>query len=68
MEPKDTTLGKTWLLTEKHWKNRVGKYWKAKKVLGIGGQGIVGHWYASFPGEISNTKLNLVLGDNGSKA
>lgn len=33
-----------WLATESKWKNRVGKDWKAVKVIGRGGQGVVGHW------------------------
>lgn len=35
---------RAWLDTEPRWKNRVGKGWVAKKVLGEGGYGIVGHW------------------------
>lgn len=33
-----------WLASESKWKNRVGRGWVAKKVLGRGGFGIVGHW------------------------
>jgi hypothetical protein len=33
-----------WLASEKNWKNRIGKGWKGKRILGRGGQGIVGHW------------------------
>ena len=33
-----------WLDSEKNWRNRVGKGWVAKRVLGKGGYGIVGHW------------------------
>ena len=36
--------GKRWLRTEPIRNNRVGKSWRAKKVLGRGGQGIVGLW------------------------
>ena len=32
------------LASEKQWKYRIGKGWRGVKVLGIGGQGIVGHW------------------------
>lgn len=41
----DPMEGIAWLETEPRWKNGVGKDWAAKKVLGRGGQGIVGHWY-----------------------
>jgi hypothetical protein len=33
-----------WLASEKYWQFRIGKGWKGKKVMGRGGQGIVGHW------------------------
>jgi len=35
---------RNWLDSEKKWKHRVGKGWAAKKVLGRGGQGIIGLW------------------------
>jgi hypothetical protein len=35
---------KRWLNSEPRWTNRLGTYWVAVKVLGRGGQGIVGHW------------------------
>lgn len=37
-------LKRMWLASEQNWKYRIGKNWKGKKVLGLGGQGIVGHW------------------------
>lgn len=33
-----------WLDSAKHWKKQVGDGWVPQKVLGRGGQGIVGHW------------------------
>jgi hypothetical protein len=33
-----------WLRSEQNWKYRIGKSWSGKKILGRGGQGIVGHW------------------------
>lgn len=33
-----------WLESEKKWENRVGDGWIPKRVLGMGGFGIVGHW------------------------
>lgn len=33
-----------WLDSEQHWRHRVGKGWVAKRVLGRGSFGIVGHW------------------------
>jgi hypothetical protein len=37
-------LRDNWMKSERRWKNRVGKGWVAKKVLGQGGVGVVGHW------------------------
>ena len=34
--------GDSWLASETDWRDRVGKGWVAKKVLGKGGYGIVG--------------------------
>ncbi|KAE9367894.1 kinase-like protein [Stipitochalara longipes BDJ] len=43
-----------WLASEVNWKFRIGKGWKGKKVLGEGGQGIVGHW--TYEGEDRDQK------------
>ena len=37
-------LTNDWLKSEKYWKYRIGKGWTGKKIMGKGGQGIVGHW------------------------
>jgi hypothetical protein len=50
--------GEAWQKSEEHWKNRVGKGWVAKRVLGKGGQGIVGHW--TYTGPDRDTKGGLV--------
>lgn len=36
--------GIDWQASKSKWKDRVGKSWKPVRVLGRGGQGIVGHW------------------------
>jgi len=33
-----------WIKSERNWKNHVGKGWVARRVLGQGGFGVVGHW------------------------
>jgi hypothetical protein len=43
-----------WLKSEANWKYRIGKNWRGKKVLGLGGQGIVGHW--TYEGEDRDQK------------
>jgi hypothetical protein len=50
---REAVEGVKWQGTEKLWTNRVGKNWVAKRVLGRGGQGIVGHWLVSCSAEIS---------------
>jgi serine/threonine protein kinase len=35
---------RAWLNSEVRWKNRVGRGWIGKRVLGKGSYGIVGHW------------------------
>lgn len=35
---------RAWLDTEPDWKDRIGVGWQAKRMLGRGGQGMVGHW------------------------
>lgn len=43
-DAREEKEGELWLASEKYWTKRVGKGWIAKRVLGRGGQGIVGWW------------------------
>ena len=52
--PKSNVLKDKWLASEPNWKYRIGKGWKGKKILGVGGQGIVGHW--TYEGDDRATK------------
>jgi hypothetical protein len=61
---REAVEGVKWQGTEKLWTNRVGKNWVAKRVLGRGGQGIVGHWLVSCSAEISPRK-QIVLCEFG---
>jgi len=47
-------LKKQWLASEPNWKYKIGKGWKGKRILGVGGQGIVGHW--SYEGDDRDKK------------
>ncbi|CZT47468.1 uncharacterized protein RSE6_08031 [Rhynchosporium secalis] len=37
-------VASTWMNSESRWKNRVGKGWVGKSLLGRGSYGVVGHW------------------------
>jgi hypothetical protein len=50
-----------WLVSEAKWKNRVGKGWVAKRVLGMGGYGIVGHWEYKGPDRDSKPLKDVVV-------
>jgi hypothetical protein len=54
-------LSEQWLASEKNWKYRVGKGWKGKKVLGQGGQGIVGHWTYEGPDRYQKTVKGIAI-------
>jgi hypothetical protein len=54
-------LNEQWLASEKDWKYRVGKGWKGKKVLGQGGQGIVGHWTYEGPDRDQKTVKDIAI-------
>jgi hypothetical protein len=52
---------KLWLQTDQRWQNKVGKNWVAKKVLGRGGQGIVGWWTYQGPDRANRTMNDIAV-------
>jgi hypothetical protein len=50
-----------WLASEKKWKHRIGKGWRGKRVLGMGGQGIVGHWTYEGPDRDRKTVKDIAV-------
>lgn len=59
--------GIAWQASESKWKDRVGKDWKPVRVLGRGGQGVVGHWTFKGP-DRHLRKLNDVAVKQAVKA
>lgn len=57
-----------WLYSEFVWQTRIGPAgWRARKVLGVGGYGIVGHWnYEGYnPPAIRDVVVKQALADYG---
>ncbi|KUJ19058.1 kinase-like protein [Mollisia scopiformis] len=53
--------GKAWMASESKWKNRVGKGWKPVRVLGRGGQGVVGYWTYEGPDRDKKTLKDVAV-------
>ncbi|KAH8598920.1 hypothetical protein B0O99DRAFT_30463 [Bisporella sp. PMI_857] len=55
------TWQERWLRSESKWNHRIGKNWKGKKVLGMGGQGVVGWWTYEGSDRDSKALVDIVV-------